>query len=182
MRLVHYASEPFGELEEFGEPPEKDWRTYFYKPHGLWVSDEDAEGGWREWCIDNRFNLECLTHVHDVVLAPDAKVLVISNPRRLDQFTADFRLPSYYDKKLADDMRSFVASYGLGWREVAKIYDGLIITPYLWERRLDPTCMWYYGWDCAGGCLWHTRAIQSVTLREVVPIPETTPIEGESNG
>jgi hypothetical protein len=24
--------------------------------------------------------------------------------------------------------------------------------------------MWYYGWDCASGCIWDTSVIERVTL------------------
>ena len=179
MRLVHYSDEPFGELREINYPPEDDWRTSFYKPHGLWVSDDAANYGWREWSIDNEFRLDRLTHVHDVTLVPGANIRVISTADELDRFNAEFSLPSYRDKKLAPDMQRFVATYGLLWRSVAERYDGLIITPYLWEKRLDFESMWYYAWDCASGCIWQRRAIQSVTLREVVPVPQKADVDAD---
>lgn len=172
MRLVHYASHPFGELQEFGPPPEDDWRSSFYKPSGLWVSDDDTNYGWREWCLDEDFMLDNLTHVHDVTLAADANVRIINTSEELDRFTAEFRLPSGRDKLLSEDKDRFVRIYGLLWQNVRERYDGLIITPYLWDRRLDLNTMWYYAWDCASGCIWQKRAIASVVLREVVEAPK----------
>lgn len=50
----------------------------------------------------------------------------------------------------------------LDWAAIGKLYDGIIIAPYLWERRLNGGAMWYYGWDCASGCIWNPRAISEV--------------------
>ena len=34
-------------------------------------------------------------------------------------------------------------------------------------RRLDMETRWYYGWDCASGCVWDASAVQSVE-----PLPD----------
>ena len=167
MRLVHYSDQPFGELCDIQHGERGD----FYKPHGLWVSVDDANYSWRDWCIDTQVRLDALTHVHDVELADGANVLVLSDSTSLDAFTCEFR-----QFEVDGDMQIFARTYGMNWSAVRERWDGLIITPYLWECRLEPSCMWYYAWDCASGCLWHRRAIASVRLREIVPEP--SPIEG----
>ena len=53
----------------------------------------------------------------------------------------------------------------IDWAEVASKYDGIIISPYQWSLRLDMEMMWYYGWDCASGCIWNISAIKE--LKEV---------------
>lgn len=30
--------------------------------------------------------------------------------------------------------------------------------------RLDNRCTWYYGWDCASGCIWDKDAIEHYYL------------------
>jgi hypothetical protein len=132
-----------------------------FKPRGLWVSDDDCEENWREWCIGERFCLERLTHVHDVELVPDADVLILRSAFEIDAFTKEWRC----DEGVLRD-------YALRWPDVQARYAGLIITPYIWARRLDGGADWYYGWDCASGCIWNPVAIASVTLREIVPVPE----------
>lgn len=37
------------------------------------------------------------------------------------------------------------------------------ITPYCWPARMDPDLIWYYGWDCASGCIWDASTIHQVT-------------------
>ena len=54
----------------------------------------------------------------------------------------------------------------INWRAVAGDYAGLIITPYQWSRRLEPYS-WYYGWDCASGCIWDPSAITDIKLIEI---------------
>jgi hypothetical protein len=70
----------------------------------------------------------------------------------------------------SDELLAFHAEFGLdnwkvSWIAVAEQWQGIIIAPYLWERRLgDPS--WYYTWDCASGCIWDATAIASVSLTE----------------
>ena len=60
-------------------------------------------------------------------------------------------------------MNSVYDVYDIDWNRVAKKYQGIIITPYIWERRLTTTCTWYYGWDVASGCIWDNKAIKEIT-------------------
>ena len=53
----------------------------------------------------------------------------------------------------------------IDWPKVAERYDGIIIAPYQWSRRLDGP-MWYYGWDCASGCVWRARAVLELKSME----------------
>jgi hypothetical protein len=156
MKLVHYSSKPLQTLRA----GRLDHPELSLKPDGLWVSDDNCEMNWRAWCIGANFGLDSLTHVHDVTLRDDANVRVITSVAELDAFHAEYRLPGLPDFAL-----------GFDWARVMQAYDGVIITPYLWQRRLDGSSRWYYGWDCASGCLWNPAVI-SVSLREVVPVPE----------
>lgn len=157
MKLVHYSDAPVGELKGLG--PAVCGREYF-KPRGLWVSDDDCENNWREWCLAERFGLDRLTHVHDVNLAADASVLVLRSAADIRAFNREWLL----------DDPAIPWPFRLRWPDVQTRFDGLIITPYIWEMRLDMEAGWYYGWDCASGCIWEPRAIASVRLREVVEI------------
>lgn len=53
----------------------------------------------------------------------------------------------------------------INWPMVADRYQGIVIAPYLWSRRMDGG-LWYYGWDCASGCIWDAAAVASVTARQ----------------
>lgn len=49
------------------------------------------------------------------------------------------------------------------WPLVASLYDGILIPRYLWSIRFRN---WYYGWDCASGCVWNTDVIRIESVEE----------------
>lgn len=91
---------------------------------------------------------------HRVTLAGGADVLHLSTCAQLDEFTAEFRVGGLFQ---AD--RGGLG--GIAWTAVADRWDGIIIAPYQWTRRYD--LAWYYGWDCASGCIWNLDAIDEFT-------------------
>lgn len=157
--LLHYSAEPFvGPVRS--EAQEGD--EMLFKPRGLWLSVGNA---WQEWCREAEYGADRIVHVARVTLAPDANVLRLTSQADLDRFTDE-----YGDE---EKDRSYHTRF-IRWDRVAEKYDGIIIAPYIWERRLE--LMWYYGWDCASGCIWNTRAIESVS-----PLSERdAPSEGQS--
>lgn len=129
------------------------------KPSGFWITDDTADC-WRSWCLGERFGLGRLTHKHEVVL-DESNLLILRSPYELDLFTRDFAVEKLWGPQNA--WRELCVD----WRAVAARYDGLIITPYQWSRRLHDRYSWYYGWDCASGCVWKAGAIREVRLIEI---------------
>jgi hypothetical protein len=107
--------------------------------------------------MQEQFCLDHLTCVHDVELVPNANVLILRSAEEIDRFNAEWT-----EHGNAGEM---FFSY-IAWSTLRQKFDGLIVTPYIWDRRLAPNCMWYYGFDCASGCIWHPTAIRSITLRQ----------------
>ena len=155
MRLLHYSPKPFTlrpcsylQTATYGAPG---------KPNGLWVSVE-GEDGWANWCsaempawIEGRA-------VTEIVLKSDANILRIENDAQLMVFHEKYGLVPLYE------MRAYprhLWSKQPSWARVAETYDGIIIAPYQWGRRLDSVVRWYYGWDCASGCIWDMSVIES---------------------
>jgi hypothetical protein len=138
MRLTHHTDEPF-ELDRT--------RTYEQvsnfrmKPKGLWLSVDDD---WWRWCSDESFREDTFEHNYEATLVEDANVLVIDSVESFDAFCEEYAT----EREPA-------------WDLVATRYAGIIIAPYLWERRLamEPTMFWYYPWDCASGCIWDLSVI-----------------------
>lgn len=154
MKLVHYSNAPVGSLRIREQP------LLPVKPCGLWVSDDDCEDNWFRWCIDEKFRLYRLACAHDIELVRDANVLVLASRSEIDAFTREW----------ISDRDADYGSRGLflRWRAIRERYAGLIITPYIWSARLE--VMWYYGWDCASGCIWDPSAIASIQLRETAQL------------
>ena len=166
IRLVHYSDAPVLSVHDTEQSPEL---RPCGKPWGLWVSADDHEDNWRDWCLSERFGLERLTHVHDVELVPGAlgrSVLRLDGAADLDRFTREFARtdPGYSALGILD------RGCCMDWHAVAERWDGILIAPYVWERRIHDRTGWYYTMDCASGCIWRARAVASITLREVVPM------------
>lgn len=122
-----------------------------FKPNGLWLSDETA---WNDWCVSEEFR----THVaRTIVDLSKANILCISNINDLNVFERLFAADDPYNKTINkfDNKRTIVnwdSIMFIDWQEVARYYDGIAITPYLYEARLSK--IWYYGWDVSCACVW----------------------------
>lgn len=156
MRLVHYGSGPVTGVHSVKQEGGRAARGF--KPNGFWVSDDDDEQSWPKWCRDEDYGIGSLTHVHDVTLARDARIRFLSSPADIDLFTHLYGQPLYPGGR---------AHSAINWSRLATECQGIIITPYIWGRRLDGDADWYYARDCASGCIWDAAAVASIALREI---------------
>ncbi len=128
------------------------------KPRGFWYS---VDGGWEEWCASEMPEWVQGMVRHSVDL-DTSKILVVEGEEALDAFDKKYSLgmeSPYKNNAILDHCN-------IDWPRVAKEFDGIEIPEYAWGRR--HTFMWYYGWDCASGCVWNTRAIRSIKVLEGV--------------
>jgi hypothetical protein len=146
MTLIHYSYEPlnFNRDWEYHQPFEAAW-----KPVGFWLSVDGNDDGWAEWCEREAGWTECIAHRTEFELSPSANILYLTSSQEIDNFTRSFRavlVPGLWY---------------IDWQRVAKVYDGIIIAPYQWSRRLEgEASQWYYAWDCASGCVWNLKAVR----------------------
>lgn len=161
-RLLHYHSTPV----EFDRNITYDLsKSRVGKPVGLWVSVE-GEDDWPSWCRGEEFHLSGLDAVHEVTLTDDARIAHISGAAELREFHEKWSMPNDMSKLLDDGpYRHGNKYYEPDWPAVAQEYDGIIIAPYIWCMRTDGP-FWYYGVDCASGCIWNLDAIESFKLVE----------------
>ena len=144
-QLIHFGREKLSKVRSVTQDQDP-----AYKPRGLWVSVEGENShGWKDWCEAEDWGQSNLVQETEIVLAQNAKVLRLSSATELDDFTNQYGVGS-------DSLR------GIDWKRVAWQYSGIIIAPYIWERRLESHTMWYYGWDCASGCIWDSSAIKEL--------------------
>jgi len=151
-RWVHFANAPIIAVRS---TEQADGMFPHGKPKGLWVSDENAENSWSAWCRAEGFRETDKQIAHLVTVSPTANVLRISNAAGLSLFTERYSVDGKYGP-------------AIDWALVATEFAGLLITPYIWECRLARSTEWYYGWDCASGCIWDATAVESVALAEQV--------------
>lgn len=150
-RLLHYSPRPFvGPVKT--RAPELSVDS---KPKGLWLSVEGRDD-WQKWCEGEQFLLDDLRCVSEIVLRRAAKIIRLTTAVDIDAFHAA------YSTSLFPDRPDLCAGMAIDWPRVAERYDGIIIAPYQWGRRLDGITRWYYGWDCASGCIWRGRAVADV--------------------
>jgi hypothetical protein len=74
----------------------------------------------------------------------------MQSPEELDHFTGQ------YGRDLFKEIMGQFSNY-IMWGEVAEEYSGIIISPY--SRARSKSYLWYYGWNCAGGCIWDTEIV-----------------------
>lgn len=128
-------------------------QTSFNKPEGLWVS-VDSEYGWHAHCRDADFFPEGLTYGYKVQLKANANILVIDTAQKLIDFTEKY--------KEIKDRPVWAAT--ISWDTVYCLYDGILISPYHYQIRLKYD--WYYGFDCASGCIWNLSCIDDFAKDE----------------
>lgn len=149
MQLMHYSDELIEELDN--RKYDQDDMPFHHKPAGLWLSVV-GDMDWKEWCIGERFNLENLRYSYEVSLKETSKILHIRTSEELIEFTKKYPLRT----------RTFdidFDNYQIDWYSVKREFEGIIIAPYQWDCRLSIESNWYYGWDCASGCIWDLKCI-----------------------
>jgi hypothetical protein len=146
-RLAHFSDRPVTAAYDRSQEPDS------RKPAGLWVSVEGDGDGWSDWCREESFSLDRLACEHEITLTDDAHILRLDGAEAIDDFTA------YYGYSELNVPGSVLSRYvdRIDWVLVAARYQGIIIAPYIWSRRLTDHTFWYYGWDCASGCIWDAR-------------------------
>lgn len=160
MRLIHYSNCHLTEVRDADQCVGRSARRGD-KPNGLWVSVE-GEDDWLSWCLSERFAEDRITHPTEVVIGANASILHLKDESDLRHFHNEFWChPPWSDRK-----EELFRGDAIRWHEVASLYDGIIIAPYIYSMRTDDEVKWYYGWDCASGCIWNSRAVA-----ELVPLP-----------
>ena len=151
MILVHYGRSPKFKLRSRRQTH---LHTRSDKPCGLWVSVEDANLSWREWCEAESFG--CGKYPFRIHLRDDANILVLDTDDKILEFGEQYHKPPDGIVALKG------VTWWLDWMAIVSKFQGIIISPYSWALRLDHRCSWYYGWDCASGVIWDKRAIARV--------------------
>jgi hypothetical protein len=114
------------------------------KPVGLWY---EVDGDWQRWCAGEMPQWLAGRHLHRVKLDGE-QIIALSSASGIDAFNAQYCSIGPCGIDFID------------WPRVAEEYDGIEIAPYCWRRRLTPGMLWYYGWDCASGCIWRPRGMR----------------------
>ena len=166
MNYYHWATKPVKlrkmSYAQSGHP----------KPNGLWF---DVDEDWKRWCEATQFSLETFRYRHMVTIVDASRILFLRKAKDIDVFTRTYSRNLSGNIRLmqsADDNEAFSREYGrdlfadiqrqfsnyIMWGEVAGKYSGIVIAPY--SRSRSAAYLWYYGWNCASGCVWDTSVIR----------------------
>lgn len=142
------------------------------KPHGLWF---DVNEDWKRWCAATQLNPENLRYRHTVTILDPSRILFLQKAREIDSFTKKYgrnlscnvqllqrsedldAITRDKGQSFFDDIQKAFANYIL-WNDVAEKHSGVIISPY--SRSRSQTYLWYWGWNCAAGCIWDTSILR----------------------
>lgn len=136
--LSHFSRQPIGALHYVDQDP----CPITSKPSGLWVS-VDGEEDWPTWCKSEDFD-GCGPYHYKIQVDRPGALLWLTTAAEVSEFNEKYGTNP-------DNMLPLI-----DWVRVAKDYAGVVITPYQFETRLS--LFWYYGWDCASGCIWDPEA------------------------
>lgn len=75
-------------LDDLHHRWQREPRSQYDKPRGFWITD-DSEQCWRSWCLSEEFDLDTLTHVHEVEL-DESRILFLRSTGELDDFTREY--------------------------------------------------------------------------------------------
>lgn len=181
LHMTNRKNLTLGRFTNYEQPVE-------HKPKGLWYGIGDS---WIQWCMSESSGW-LGTHIYEVIL-DESKILKITNIAEFEAFEDAHHDQPPWKKEIRaikdaefeqrmkdagieytsagpqlDPFDHFFGGRGLRFHDymnygkVAEKYGGIEITPYLWEKRLNS--MWYYGWDCASGCVWDRSAVTGIRL------------------
>lgn len=175
--LYHYCARPLETLTQEYFDKYKENHVHRIKPQGFWVSVEEDEEDqtWKSWCEQEEFRIEALKYRYHIKLKEKAKILHLSTTDEIFNFGKDFQGNDQNDFDnftIKQEINPYIYVYEIRWEEVKKQWDGIIISPYNWKCRLLTETVWYYGWDCASGCIWNIDCIESqslVSIQEEIP-------------
>ena len=152
MKYIHYGSNKF-DPQEFLPIVNQTRNWTKPKQGGLWASPIDAKYGWKQWCIDEDFNLLNLSAHFDFQLKSEAEIYRIDSAKSLKLFVHMFPGAEMSElDRLAYDLDT---DYWPDYRKASEMYDGVEVSlsdcPQLYR--------WLYGWDCDSIVVWNLSVV-----------------------
>lgn len=153
------------------------------KPMGGWISVPDSNIDWPSWCKAEEFSLDSLQFVHTYELDTSGVKLIT----QFDEI-CDFHREYGVDARIAPQF----ARYNIQWDRVARDFGGIVIAHYFWSCRLgsmdgnreditNQISNWYYGWDCASGCIWNPDLLTHIETKPYDATRRARPLQLEEN-
>lgn len=149
------------------------------KPMGGWISVPGSNLDWPTWCTNEEFRLDGLRWRHTYEL-DTANIKLIE--------TFDQMLEFHREWGTRMETLSGSANYtrwNIRWADLSREYSGIVIAHYFWSCRLgndeitNQISNWYYGWDCASGCIWNPDVLEHKDTELYRPVRRKINLEAE---
>jgi hypothetical protein len=160
ITLVHYTDKPLEKVYSCDNSKKVITETMPGKPFGLWVSAEGYNITWKDWCENEGFVVRegAFNFAYEIRLSDKANILRLSTREDIDWFTEKYVTQPVFP---GSNIMLFP-----DWVDLCSEYQALIVSPYIWSRRLAPHTHWYYGWDCSSGVIWDSNSV-----KEIIKLP-----------
>ena len=145
---IHYTGENFTALDLNRTYNQYTEKLAFNTPNGLWVSVAGIHD-WEQYCRENNNRLEALQYEFQVLLKPQAKILILHNNSAFEGFIKEF---GHYKEKYFD--------LSIRWDEIINNYQGIVL-PHVFPQLMN-MFHWHKTWCCSSACIWDLQAVEKI--------------------
>jgi len=145
---IHYTGRDIDTLDLNRAYEQYDGRLAFHTPNGLWLSVTGIHD-WERYCRENNCRLDALQYEFQVLLKPQANILMLHKNAALEGFLKEYgcKKENYFD-------------FSIRWREVISNYQGIVL-PRVFPRLMN-MFSWHKTWCCTSACIWDLQAVERV--------------------
>ena len=145
---IHYSGSNIEALELNRIYNQYTDKLAFNTPNGLWVSVAGIHD-WERYCRKNNYRLHALQYEFQVLLKPQARILILHNNSAYERFIKEY---GHYKEKYFD--------LSIRWNEIISNYQGIAL-PRVFPKLMN-MFSWYKTWGCTSACIWDLRVVERV--------------------
>jgi len=120
----------------------------FNTPNGLWLSVTGIYD-WEQYCRKNNSHLDALQYEFQILLKPQARILLLHNKNAFDSFIHEY---GHYKEKYFD--------ISIHWEKIFNNYQGIAL-PHVLPQLMN-MFRWHKTWCCTSACVWDLQAVKKV--------------------
>ena len=145
---IHYTGGNMDTLDLNRSYAQNKGKLAFNSPNGLWLSIAGIND-WEQYCRKNNCRLDALQYEFQVLLKPQARILILHNNASLEGFIKEY---GGYGEKYFD--------ISIRWEEIINNYQGIAL-PHVFPKLVN-MYRWYKTWCCTSACIWNLQAVDRV--------------------
>jgi hypothetical protein len=130
------------------------------KPNGLWLSITGINC-WERYCLTNNYRLEKLKTEFQILLKPDANILVLNNYTAFIDFVKKYAV---FPEGKTINLEKTMLNLSISWDKILSDYQGIAV-PAVYPRVKDMG-FWYDTWRAVwyttSACIWDLQAVKKV--------------------